>query len=82
MRGDGAGGVSSDTKTRGVVYTETVVHSPPPDLAAEAPYQLVIVEFEGGKRHTGRMLEGRVSIGDAVEVAEERDGVLLFRKVG
>ena len=64
-----------------VVYTECVVHLAPEALSAEAPYQLVIVEMDG-KRRTGRMLQGaRVSIGDSVKLAEERDGVALYQKV-
>lgn len=54
---------------------------PPEPLAAEAPYQLVIVELEGAKRVTGRAEGGRVAIGDAVELAGEQDGVMFFRKV-
>jgi len=67
----------------GVVYTETVVHLAPEALSAEAPYQLVIVEKDG-KRRTGRMIgkmpDGRVSIGDAVLLIEERDGVPFYQR--
>ncbi len=65
---------------RGVVYTETVVHLAPEALSAEAPYQLVIVEMEPGKRRTGRMRGERVSIGDAVRLVEEADGVPFYQK--
>jgi uncharacterized OB-fold protein len=65
---------------RGTVYTETVVHMAPPALEEEAPYQLVIVTFEGGKRRTGRVAGERVEIGNEVELVEERDGVAIFRK--
>jgi uncharacterized OB-fold protein len=65
----------------GVVYTETVVHAAPEQYVADAPYQLVIVTLDGGGRVTARMLPGRrVQIGDAVEFAEERNGVPFFRK--
>jgi uncharacterized OB-fold protein len=64
----------------GVVYTETVVHAAPEQLAAEAPYQLVIVTLEEGGRLTGRVAGDRLQIGDAVELAEERNGVAFFRK--
>jgi uncharacterized OB-fold protein len=67
----------------GVVYTETVVHLAPEALSAEAPYQLVIVEM-AGKRHTGRLrpttLGERVSIGDAVQLVEEIDGVSFYQR--
>jgi uncharacterized OB-fold protein len=65
---------------KGVIYTETVVHAPPEQFAADAPYQLAIVTLEDGKRLTARILGDRVAIGDAVELAENRDGVSFFRK--
>jgi len=65
---------------QGVVYTETVVHLAPEALTAEAPYQLVIVEMQDGKRRTGRMRGERVSIGDAVKLVEETDGVPFYQK--
>jgi uncharacterized OB-fold protein len=64
----------------GTVYTETVVHAPPAQFAADAPYQLAIVSLEEGGRVTGRILGDRVQIGDAVEFAEDRGGVPFFRK--
>jgi len=64
----------------GFVYTETVVHVPPEELAARAPYQVVMVERLDGGRVTGRSAAGeRLRIGDAVERAGEEDGVALFR---
>jgi uncharacterized OB-fold protein len=67
----------------GVVYTETVVFSPPAQYAQDAPYQLAIVDLVGGKRLTVRILsepEERVRIGDDVLFVEERGGVRYFRK--
>jgi uncharacterized OB-fold protein len=65
---------------KGIVYTESVVHMAPPALAAQAPYQLVIVDLEGGQRRTGRIEGTPVEIGSPVELVEERDGVAIFRK--
>jgi uncharacterized OB-fold protein len=62
----------------GVVYTETIVFSPPEQYAADAPYQLAIVELEGGDRLTARILD-RARIGDRVEFMEERDGVAYYK---
>lgn len=62
------------------VYTETVVHSAPAAYVSEAPYQIAIVTRDDGSRVTGRVLGDRVAIGDAVELAETRDGVPYFRK--
>jgi uncharacterized OB-fold protein len=64
----------------GVIYTETMVHAAPEQFAADAPYQLVIVSLDGGGRVTARMAGQRVSIGDLVEFAEDRNGVPFFRK--
>ncbi len=64
----------------GTVYTETVVHAAPEQFLADAPYQLAIVSLDGGGRLTVRVLGARVQIGDAVEFAEERDGIAFFRK--
>jgi uncharacterized OB-fold protein len=66
---------------KGVIYTETTVYAPPEQFAADAPYQLVIVTLEDGKRLTARVLGDRVSIGDAVELAENRDKISFFRKL-
>ena len=64
----------------GTVYTETVVHSAPQAFVADAPYQLVIVRLEDGRKVTGRILGGRVGIDDAVELVEERDGIPYFQR--
>ena len=67
----------SDT---GVVYTETVVHAAPAQFVGDAPYQIAIISLESGDRRTVRILGDRVQIGDAVEFAEERNGIPFFRK--
>ncbi len=65
----------------GIVYTETVVHAAPEQFLADAPYQLAIVSLTDGGRLTVRVLGDRVQIGDAVEFAEDRNGIPFFRKV-
>jgi uncharacterized OB-fold protein len=67
-------------RVKGEIYTETVIHSAPEAFVSEAPYQLVIVTLENGHRVTGRVLNGRVSIGDAVRLVEERNGVPFFTR--
>jgi uncharacterized OB-fold protein len=64
----------------GTVYTETVVHLAPERLAAEAPYQVIIVRLDSGASLTARVEGERVSIGDRVIEASTRDGVTFFRK--
>ena len=65
---------------KGTVYTETVVWMPPEQFLADVPYQLVLIDLEGGKRTTARITGERVGIGDAVELAETRDGIGYFRR--
>ena len=63
------------------VYSETVVWSPPAELADKAPYQLVLVAQPDGPRILGRMAESeRVAIGDTVALYAVVDGVSIFRK--
>lgn len=68
----------------GIVYTETVVFAAPAQYAADAPYQIAIVDLDDGTRRTVRILtkeaDGRVHIGDRVTYAEERDGITYYRK--
>jgi len=75
--------VSTESLT-GVVYTETIVHSPPEQYTADAPYQLAIIDLPGGGRLTVRVLgknpEERAHIGDRVVFVEEKNGVPYYRK--
>jgi len=64
----------------GTVYTETVVWSPPEAYVNDVPYQLAIIELEGGRRVTGRIDGERVQIGERVSFAEFRNDVPFFRK--
>lgn len=64
----------------GIVYTETLVHSPTPQFASEVPYQLAIIELANGRRMTGRIHGERASIGDRVAFVEFRAEVPYFQK--
>jgi uncharacterized OB-fold protein len=64
----------------GIVYTETVVYSPPEAYVNDVPYQLAIVELDGGRRLTGRIEGERAQIGDPVSFVEYRKEVPFFRK--
>ena len=64
----------------GTIYTETVIHAAPEQFVKDAPYQLVLVTLDDGKRVTARMDGDRVAIGDKVVQAESRDGISFFRK--
>jgi uncharacterized OB-fold protein len=67
----------------GIVYTETIVHSPPDQFAADVPYQLAIIDVVGGGRHIVRILgntpEERAKIGERVRFVEEKNGVRYYR---
>ena len=75
-----AGATSRD----GVVYTETIVYSPPEQYAADAPYQLAIIDLDSGRRLTARVLgkepHERARTGDRVLFVEDCDGVAYYRK--
>ncbi len=68
----------------GVVFTETIVHAPPEQFAADVPYQLAIIDLDRGGRVTIRVLgktpEERARIGDRVRFVEERNGVAYYQK--
>ncbi len=66
--------------SNGVVYTETIVFSPPAQYAEDAPYQLAIIDLESGKRLTVRVLGERVRIGDQVAFVENKGGVAYYQK--
>jgi uncharacterized OB-fold protein len=75
----------SEAESRdGVVYTETIVYSPPEQYAADVPYQLAIVDLDSGGRLTARILgkepQQRAHIGDRVTFVEDRGGVSYYRK--
>jgi len=64
----------------GTIYTETMIHAAPEQFVKDAPYQLVIVTLDDGKRITARIEGDRVQIGDKVAAAESRDGIPFFKK--
>ena len=72
--------MSFEIGAEGVVYTETTVYSAPEAYVKDAPYQLAIVELPNKHRVTARVLGEHANIGDAVTLAESRDGVLYFRR--
>jgi uncharacterized OB-fold protein len=49
-----------------IVYTETLIHSAPEQYAADAPYQIALIEHPDGRRELVRIAGPRVRIGDTV----------------
>lgn len=66
--------------TRGTVYTETVIFSPPEAFVKDAPYQIAIIDLDEGGRLTVRIDGDNVIIGDRVEFLDYRTGIPFFRK--
>ena len=68
----------------GIVYSETVVHSPPEQFIDDVPYQVAIIDVEGRGRMTvwitGKDPRDRAQIGDCVVFVERRGGVLHYSK--
>ncbi len=75
--------MSNSDPREGLVYTETIVHSPPAQFAADVPYQLAIIDTDSSRmtvRILGKTDESRVRVGDRVTFVEERDGVAYYAK--
>jgi uncharacterized OB-fold protein len=68
------------TERSGIVYTETVVHLAPERFTADVPYQVIIVNLDGGGSITARVEGERVAIDDRVIETADRDGIAFFRK--
>ena len=76
--------MSDSAHPDGIVYTETIVHSPPEQFAADAPYQLAIIDLAGGAgritvRVLGKEPAERARIGDRVKFVEDRGGVAYYK---
>ena len=71
--------------TEGIVYTETVVHTPPERYVADAPYQLAVIDVAGAGRLTVRVVmrlqAEKAEIGETVRFLEELDGVGFYARV-
>ena len=61
------------------VYSVTTLHAAAEPFEAETPFQIAIVDVDGGARKTVRIEGPRVAIGDAVVKTGERDGAWVFR---
>ena len=66
---------------RGVLHSFTVVHRAPPELAAEAPYVVALIDLEEGPRMMSRLVgvePAAVAVGMAVELAISGEPPLPF----
>ena len=65
----------------GTVYSCTTLHAAAEAFEKDLPFQIAIVELEGGPRLTARITGPRVDVGDNVSFVEQRDGVAFFRSL-
>ncbi len=63
---------------KGKIYSCTTLYAAAEPFEKDLPFQIAIIELEGGVRLTGRIVGARVDIGDDVVLVEERGGVYFF----
>ncbi|MCY3574582.1 MAG: OB-fold domain-containing protein [Chloroflexi bacterium] len=59
---------------RGIIYSYTVVHEAPGGYESQAPYQLALVQLEGGELICAQLTDyvGEARIGDPVEMVTRK----------
>lgn len=72
--------IDPDGPPLGTVYTDTVIFSPPETYAADAPYQIAIIDLDDGIRLTARIHGDNVVIGDRVQLLDYRKGIPYYQK--
>jgi hypothetical protein len=70
---------TTEASGHGRVYSCTTLHAAAEGFAKDLPFQIAIIELDEGARLTARITGPAITIGDAVELADERDGVCVFR---
>jgi uncharacterized OB-fold protein len=65
----------------GVVYSCTTLYAAAERFEKDVPFEIAIIELDGGARLTGRIEGRRVDVGDKVKLVEQRDGVSFFSAV-
>ena len=63
---------------KGAVYSCTTLYAAAERFEKDLPFQIAIIELEGGARLTARIIGRRVDVGDPVSFLEQRDGVHFF----
>ncbi len=62
----------------GRIYSHTTLYAAAEPFEKDLPFQIAIVDLEGGPRLTARIAGPPVGVGDGVRLVEERDGVHYF----
>lgn len=63
----------------GTVYSETTLHAAAERFAAEVPFQIALIDLDGGGRLTARIVGKPVAIGDRVVETEGPDAAPRFQ---
>ena len=63
---------------KGTVYSCTTLHAAAEAFERDLPFQIAIIELDGGPRLTARISGSRVDVGTSVSFVEERNGVTFF----
>jgi uncharacterized OB-fold protein len=69
-----------DLSGQGTVYSHTTLHAAAEIFEKDLPFQIAIVQLDGGPRLTARIEGDRVEIGDPVHLIRQTDGVSYFSK--
>ena len=69
-----------DLSGGGIVYSQTMLHAAAEIFEKDLPFQIAIIELDGGPRLTARIDGDRVEIGDHVHLIRQTDGVSYFSK--
>jgi uncharacterized OB-fold protein len=63
---------------KGEVYSCTTLYAAAERFEKDVPFEIAIIELEGGARLTARIEGRRVDVGDPVNLVEQRAGVYFF----
>jgi uncharacterized OB-fold protein len=66
---------------QGRIYSCTTLYAAAEPFEKDLPFQIAIVELDGGARLTARIKGRRVDVGDPVRCIEQRDGVYFFSAI-
>ena len=69
---------AEETPGKGTVYSCTTLYAAAEPFEKDLPFQIAIVELEGGTRLTARIAGEKVDVGDSVKFVEQREGVFSF----
>jgi hypothetical protein len=69
-----------DLSGEGTVYSHTTLHAAAQPFEKDLPFQIAIIQLDGGPRLTARIEGEKAEIGDQVHLVRQADGVCYFAK--